>query len=82
MLYELAQLQRQLDNRIIKSHNITDKNVYEEKKMAMLVELGELANELRFFKFWKKDPQPSFDVVCGVCNGRTYIAFGGTRMML
>jgi dimeric dUTPase (all-alpha-NTP-PPase superfamily) len=31
---------------------------FDKLKLSLLVELGELANESRFFKFWSKDQQP------------------------
>ena len=48
---ELFDMQRALDKFIEETQNI-NKDVFNEKGLALLVELGELANETRCFKFW------------------------------
>ncbi len=48
----LFKKQRELDSYIINNRGLHTKNVFEEKMLALLVELGELANETRCFKFW------------------------------
>lgn len=48
---ELFEMQRQLDRFIEETQNI-EKDVFNEKGLALLVELGELVNETRCFKFW------------------------------
>lgn len=54
--------QRELDERI-KTHHGLSGNQFDERLLALLVELGELANETRSFKFWsKKGPSPQ-DVI-------------------
>ncbi|XQP55282.1 MAG: dUTP diphosphatase [Mycoplasmoidaceae bacterium] len=51
--------QRQLDKEIHAKHNVSYRTINRELKLALLVELGELANEIRSFKFWsKKGPAP------------------------
>lgn len=47
----LFEMQEQLDKRIQSEHNLTG-NQFDERLLALLVELGELANETRCFKFW------------------------------
>ncbi|UYL94217.1 dUTP diphosphatase [Geobacillus phage vB_GthS_PT9.1] len=54
----LFEIQRRLDERIIKEHGLEGKYLFDHKLMALKVELGELANEWGMFKFWKKNPQP------------------------
>ncbi|RWZ59822.1 dUTPase [Halobacillus fulvus] len=44
--------QRQLDRYIEEHQGVTKGSKIEEKTLALLVELGELANETRCFKFW------------------------------
>ena len=44
--------QLELDTHIHKNHNITYQDVETERVIALAVELGELANEVRCFKFW------------------------------
>jgi dimeric dUTPase (all-alpha-NTP-PPase superfamily) len=50
-LQKLFTMQQQLDAFIEETQQIT-KDVFREKGLALLVELGELANETRCFKFW------------------------------
>lgn len=49
---KLFEMQYDLDQYIIKNHNLDHKSFFEEKFLALLVELGELANETRCFKYW------------------------------
>jgi dimeric dUTPase (all-alpha-NTP-PPase superfamily) len=49
-------MQRELDNYIESNNNLHNTNVFQEKYLALLVELGELANETRCFKFWSTKP--------------------------
>jgi len=48
----LFNMQRQLDNYITEQHELHGQDLFEERFLALLVELGELANETRCFKFW------------------------------
>ncbi|MBN9655317.1 dUTP diphosphatase [Halobacillus sp. GSS1] len=48
----LYDMQRKLDLYIEQQHEIEKGQMVDEKILAMLVELGELANETRCFKFW------------------------------
>src|SRR5690625_4057324 len=60
---ELFTMQRQLDQYIEENNEIpTDQNLFEDKYLALLVEIGELANETRSFKFCSTKP-PSADEV-------------------
>ncbi|MBQ0140686.1 MAG: dUTP diphosphatase [Kurthia sp.] len=60
-LQKLFTMQKELDAFIEKTQGI-DFDVFREKTLALLVELGELANETRCFKFWSKKG-PSADSV-------------------
>lgn len=55
-LKELLEMQRVLDEAILKEHgNVYDENIAEQMKIALFVELGELMNEFPTkFKHWKK----------------------------
>ncbi|WP_017473364.1 dUTP diphosphatase [Amphibacillus jilinensis] len=56
---ELFEMQQQLDQYIESNHNVTDQQLFDRKILALFVELGELANETRCFKFWSlKEPSP------------------------
>jgi dimeric dUTPase (all-alpha-NTP-PPase superfamily) len=51
-LANLFQLQENLDNRITKEHGLHGETLLSKKVLALQVELAELANETRCFKFW------------------------------
>lgn len=49
---ELFEAQKELDQRIVAEHNLKDADLLTKKVMSFIVEIGECANEIRFFKFW------------------------------
>ncbi|WP_226036468.1 dUTP diphosphatase [Aquibacillus saliphilus] len=51
---QLFNMQKQLDSYIEKNHQLGSSNLFDKKVLALLVEVGELANETRCFKFWSK----------------------------
>lgn len=51
-LKDLYILQENLDKEISLNHGVTYESTMEHRLLALLVELGELANETRCFKFW------------------------------
>lgn len=51
-MHDIAQMQRELDQRILDVHHLTVEETFRKRILAFLVELGELANETRCFKFW------------------------------
>lgn len=55
-LKELLEMQKTLDESILKEHgNVYDEEIAEKMKVALFVELGELMNEFPTkFKHWKK----------------------------
>lgn len=55
--------QKQLDYYIEAQHDLIDKDMFEEKSLALLVELGELANETRCFKFWSTKPRNEESII-------------------
>ncbi|WP_243299127.1 dUTP diphosphatase [Bacillus litorisediminis] len=57
-LSKLFEAQRQLDNRIVKEKGLEGQDLLPKKILALQVELGELANEHRGFKFWSNDQEP------------------------
>jgi dimeric dUTPase (all-alpha-NTP-PPase superfamily) len=62
-LAQLFTMQQQLDGRIEREHHLQNESLFERKVLALLVELGELANETRCFKFWSKKPSSKKEVV-------------------
>lgn len=49
---DLRLIQESLDARIFDLHNTTRERTRNDRILALLVELGELANETRCFKYW------------------------------
>lgn len=72
---KLFDAQRILDQRIELEHP-REKGEYRlsKKILALLVELGELANEQRTWKFWSSDKKPRtlIHVPCKLCYGTGY----------
>ncbi len=55
--------QAALDSLIQKEHNVTYKETSKKRMLALLVELGEFANETRCFKFWSYKGPSAKDVI-------------------
>lgn len=69
-LKELFEIQAGLDSEINKKHPLQEgENRLEKKETALLVELGEMMNEVREFKFWSTDQKRRVNVTCRKCNG-------------
>ena len=67
-LVKLFEMQRQLDEHIEKEHpRKPGEDRLAKKILALQVELGELANEWRGFKFWSHDQEPRTIAERGVC---------------
>jgi dimeric dUTPase (all-alpha-NTP-PPase superfamily) len=56
-------LQKELDGRIENEHGLKKENLVQEKILALQVEIGELANETRCFKFWSLKPPSAKNVI-------------------
>ena len=57
---KLFEMQKGLDQHIEEQHQLNETDLFDRKILALLVELGELANETRCFKFWSlKGPSAS-----------------------
>ena len=52
---EIFKMQKALDREIHKAHKVSFKDTLDKKILALLVEVGEFANEIKPFKYWKKD---------------------------
>ena len=63
ILKELIEKQRLLDEMIVKEHNLQNKNLFSNKIVAFIVELSELANEIRFFKHWSLKGSSTKEVI-------------------
>ncbi|EIT84419.1 hypothetical protein A374_15484 [Fictibacillus macauensis ZFHKF-1] len=60
---EWFELQHQLNERIVTEHGLKNEELYEKRLLALAVELGELANETRCFKYWSLKSPSSRDVI-------------------
>lgn len=54
----LFEMQKILDDKIVKGKGLEGVDLLDKKILALQVELGELANEWRGFKFWSEDQEP------------------------
>ncbi|HEY4552142.1 MAG TPA: dUTP diphosphatase [Bacillaceae bacterium] len=62
-IQEWFEMQHKLDQYIENEHGLQEADLAERKILALLVELGELANETRCFKFWSKKPASDTGVI-------------------
>ncbi|MFV0424792.1 MAG: dUTP diphosphatase [Bacilli bacterium] len=62
-LLEIVDLQKKLDDSIHNKHQKTYEETFRHRKLALLVELGELANEVRSFKYWSIKPASPNEVI-------------------
>jgi|SRR5690625_1517269 len=68
-LQPLFETQKTLDDRIEKEKGLEGQDLLDKKILALQVELGELANEWRGFKFWSENQEPNTDI-CSKCDGK------------
>lgn len=61
-LQELFAMQEELDRFIQKNRGVQE-DLFRKKGLALLVELGELANETRCFKFWSTKEASAREVI-------------------
>ncbi|MGL4616887.1 MAG: dUTP diphosphatase [Mycoplasmoidaceae bacterium] len=62
-LNEIILTQIELDNFIEKNHKLLKKDLISRKRLALIVELSELCNEVRCFKFWSLKKSSHKDVI-------------------
>ncbi|WP_027632741.1 dUTP diphosphatase [Clostridium hydrogeniformans] len=62
-LQKLFQLQKELNDRILTEHNLDNFSISPKRILALQVELGELANETRCFKYWSTKEPSSKEVI-------------------
>jgi len=76
-LAKLFELQRQLDEHIEKEHPRQEgEDRLAKKILALFVELGELANEHRGFKYWSNDQEPRTGGECSCDDGYIDVYMG------
>jgi dimeric dUTPase (all-alpha-NTP-PPase superfamily) len=59
----LFKIQKQLNDRIINEHQLNEEDLFKEKLLAFIVEIGELANETRCFKYWSRKPSSERSII-------------------
>lgn len=62
-LAKLFQLQENLDERIREEHGLHGEPLLSKKVLALQVELAELANETRCFKFWSNKKSSDKEII-------------------
>ena len=76
-LAKLFEMQRQLDEHIDKEHpRQPGEDRLAKKVLALFVELGELANEHRGFKYWSNDQEPRTGGECSCDDGYIDVYMG------
>lgn len=63
LINELYDIQQELNQRILDEHNLNESDLVDDRFLAFFVELGELANETRTFKYWSLKPASADDVI-------------------
>ena len=59
----LFKMQKALDSQIELQHGLENEDLFDRKVLALLVEIGELANETRCFKFWSVKPPSETNII-------------------
>lgn len=60
---DLYELQKELDERIFLLHEVDRPSTRIDRILALLVEVGEMINETKCFKYWSLKPSSSKEVV-------------------
>ena len=81
VLDECFALQAELDTEIAKNHDVTYENTFSRRVLALLVELGEFANETRCFKYWSyKGPSEKAIILDEYADGLHFLLSLGVMM--
>src|SRR5699024_6484098 len=68
-LEKLFKMQKELDERILdRFPELRNEDLLDKKILALQVELGELAQKWRGFKFWSKNQEPCTELSTGICT--------------
>lgn len=80
-LEHLLKLQKALDDRIVEEHQLQNSDLFKRKLLALQVEVGELANETRCFKYWSnKTPAPKETILEEYVDGIHFILSLGLEL--
>lgn len=81
VLDELFPLQAGLDADIHSRHTLTYPGTHSQRVLALMVELGEFANETRCFKFWsEKGPSPKEKILDEYADGLHFLLSLGIEL--
>lgn len=74
-LENFFQMQKELDNRIVEDKGLQNVDLLDKKCMATIVEIAELSNEWRGFKYWSANQEPRtwYEKECQACTGKGYL---------
>ncbi|MCY7581466.1 MULTISPECIES: dUTP diphosphatase [Bacillus] len=70
-LEKMFKMQAELDNRIIREKGLEGQDLLPNTYVALITELGEFANEGRWFKHWSDNQKPCTEkeIECSLCMG-------------
>ncbi|MEH7731202.1 dUTP diphosphatase [Bacillus sp. FSL M8-0166] len=70
-LEKMFKMQSELDRRIIREKGLEGQDLLPNTYVALITELGEFANEGRWFKHWSDNQKPCTErlIDCSPCNG-------------
>lgn len=70
---DIFKAQKATDEVIHQNKGLYTGDTFEKRILALIVELGETANEWRAFKFWSEDRRPRYaEKNCDNCNGKGF----------
>ncbi|WP_110927364.1 dUTP diphosphatase [Bacillus massiliglaciei] len=80
---KLMEMQKALDRHIETKHGLGEEDLLDRKILALLTEVGELANETRCFKFWsQKGPSEKEIIAAEYVDGIHFILSIGLELGL
>lgn len=59
--FKIIELQKELDKKLIETHSFNEECVFFKKKLALVVEISELANEIKVFKYWSLNKEINYE---------------------
>ncbi|WP_332629125.1 dUTP diphosphatase [Halalkalibacter flavus] len=62
-IQKLFAIQKELNDRIVQEHHLIGRDLFKEQLLALIVEIAELANETRCFKYWSRKSSSERSVI-------------------
>ncbi|MDT8859444.1 dUTP diphosphatase [Alkalihalobacillus sp. MEB130] len=59
----LFAIQKDLNDRIVDEHQLAERDLFQEQLLALIVEVSELANETKSFKYWSRKPASKRSII-------------------